>query len=412
MASTWYRIDNVSKVFIASRNRRDPRVIRLSCTLTEEIDPGALQQAAELAAAEMPSFQMSLHRGLFWPYLATCRKGIKVLPETLPPCSAVYTGDSRELLYRITYFRRRINLEIFHVLTDGTGAMEYLYRILGHYLKLKHPEISLPTAASSSAADRAEDSFRNFYGQKPALKTPNPRAFHVKGGKLPFKQTRFYEVHLPAGEVLKLAREAEVSLTSYLGALLMLSIYQEMPARDRKKRIAISLPVNLRNYYPSATSRNFFNSVLVSRVMSGEESLKEIAEDFSRQLKEKTAPEAIHVQMDSFQRWEENKLIAIAPLWLKNLVVRGFTKREMSAVSATLSSMGRLTPPEELLPYLERFSAFSSTQQIFLTVFSFRDDLTLSFSYAFNNPNVLRNFVTALTGRGVKVNVTATEVIS
>ena len=58
------------------------------------------------------------------------------------------------------------------------------------------------------------------------------------------------------------------------------------------------------------------------------------------------------------------------------------------------------------------FSAFSSTQQIFLTVFSFRDDLTLSFSYAFNNPNVLRNFVTALTGRGVKVNVTATEVIS
>ena len=57
---------------MASRTRRDPRVIRLSCTLTEEVDPETLQLAAEKTAQDRPQFQVSIHRGLFWPYLDTC----------------------------------------------------------------------------------------------------------------------------------------------------------------------------------------------------------------------------------------------------------------------------------------------------------------------------------------------------
>ena len=64
--------------------------------------------------------------------------------------------------------------------------------------------------------------------------------------------------------MLARAHELGVSLTSYLGASLMLAIYAEMPALERSKPIAISLPVNLRNYYPSETARNFFNSVYVN----------------------------------------------------------------------------------------------------------------------------------------------------
>ena len=41
MPNTWYKVDNVAKVFLASVTRRDPRVFRISCTLTEDIDPDA-----------------------------------------------------------------------------------------------------------------------------------------------------------------------------------------------------------------------------------------------------------------------------------------------------------------------------------------------------------------------------------
>ena len=47
MPETWYKVDNVAKVFLASINRRDPRVFRVSCTLNEDVDPDRLNQALE-----------------------------------------------------------------------------------------------------------------------------------------------------------------------------------------------------------------------------------------------------------------------------------------------------------------------------------------------------------------------------
>ena len=38
MPETWYKVDNVAKVFLASVSRRDPRVFRVSCTLNEDVD--------------------------------------------------------------------------------------------------------------------------------------------------------------------------------------------------------------------------------------------------------------------------------------------------------------------------------------------------------------------------------------
>ena len=57
MPETWYKVDNVAKVFLASINRRDPRVFRVSCTLNEDVDPDCLNQALEQTARENPQFR-------------------------------------------------------------------------------------------------------------------------------------------------------------------------------------------------------------------------------------------------------------------------------------------------------------------------------------------------------------------
>lgn len=167
----------------------------------------------------------------------------------------------------MTYFGSRINLEMFHALTDGNGGFLFLKSIVRNYLALVHPAEmqDVPTPNSASAAALEQDSFRNFYGAtKREGKAPKlPNAYHLRGKRLPYDQLQFFEGHLSAKEVLARAHELGVSLTSYLGASLMLAIYAEMPALERSKPIAISLPVNLRNYYPSETARNFFNSVYV-----------------------------------------------------------------------------------------------------------------------------------------------------
>ena len=58
----------------------------------------------------------------------------------------------------------------------------------------------------------------------------------------------------------KRARSAS-TLTSYLAAAQMLAVWQETPALERGRAIAVGLPVNLRNYFPSDTARNFFNTI-------------------------------------------------------------------------------------------------------------------------------------------------------
>ena len=134
----WYKLDNVAKVFLATLSERDTRTLRLSCMLKEEIVPEKLQQAVLLAIQDRPQMQVRIRRGVFWHYL----EDTDILPEVREEderiCPLLYIPAKAMLHYKVSYFRKRINLEIFHALSDGTGAMEFLNIIVLHYLKLTH----------------------------------------------------------------------------------------------------------------------------------------------------------------------------------------------------------------------------------------------------------------------------------
>ena len=124
MAQEWYKVDNVAKVFLATNTRRDPRVFRISCTLQEQIDPELLNEALRVTAPEWPQFQVTLHRGLFWHYFESTDQLPTCHPEDKAPCAPLYVPERRNrLIYRVTHFGSRINLEMFHALTDGNGGV-------------------------------------------------------------------------------------------------------------------------------------------------------------------------------------------------------------------------------------------------------------------------------------------------
>ena len=50
MSDSWYKVDNVAKVFLATASQRDPWVFRVSCTLQEDIDPDTLNTALRATA--------------------------------------------------------------------------------------------------------------------------------------------------------------------------------------------------------------------------------------------------------------------------------------------------------------------------------------------------------------------------
>lgn len=413
MSDSWYKVDNVAKVFLATASQRDPRVFRISCTLNEEIDPDTLNEALRSTAQEWPQFQVTLHRGLFWHYFESTDQLPTAQPETKAPCAPLYTPERRnKLIYRVTYFGARINLEMFHAITDGNGGLLYLKSIVRNYLALRHPgEMeNVPSPNSASAGDMAQDSFRNFYeGTKRKKSAKKPKVYRPHGF-LPYSQLQFFEGHLSAKEVLARAHELDVSLTSYLGASLMLAIYAEMPALERSKPIAISLPVNLRNYYPSETARNFFNSVYVILTLTETDTMQTAAAAFDAQLKEALLPENIKAQMDEYEKLEHIPGIRPVPLVVKNLTVKLFTALEKKHVTAVISNMGRVTLPDAMKPYIKQFAAFSSCEDLFTCVASYGDDLVLGTASSHRSTNVLRRLYRGFAEAGLQVTLYATEV--
>ena len=414
ISNNWYRIDNVAKVFLATVGERDTRSFRLSCTLKEAVDPELLQQAVISAIEDRPQVQVRIRRGLFWHYMEDTDLMPVVKQEDDRICPLLYVPLKTMLHYRVTYFGKRINLDISHVLADGTGAMEFLNIIVLDYLRRKYPgqldDVTVHSGASEG--DLSQDSYRQFFESKKLLHGPaRKRAYHLGGMKLPYNQLQFFEIHMPTSQIIPRAKELGVSLTSYLGALWMLSIRDEMPPRKRHLPVTISLPVNLRNYYPSKTARNFFNSVNITHVFDHEISLEELAAEFDASLKSQLTEENIKKQMDSFETMEYVAPVRVVPLFIKQWVVRYFTEKRIGKVSMTFSNMGVQKPPKSLGERIENYSGFCSTNTIFSTMFGYGEKLTLGVSSAYKSTVVIKNFVRFLSESGVDITISATEVI-
>lgn len=410
----WYKVDNVSKVFLASMTRRDTRAFRVSCSLKEKIESEILQQALLKACRQRPQFQVSIRRGVFWHYMEVTNVEPVVEEEKTRPCPTLYgPGYEGKLHYKVSYFGNRINLDMFHVLADGNGGLEFLNVIVLNYLQIKHPGQldDVPIFSGASAADLEEDSFKQFYGKKGKIGELAKKCYHIRGLKHPYDQLQFMEIRLPVKDVLAKAKEAGGTMTSFLGATLMMSVYKDMPALQRNKPISISMPVNLRNFYPSATSRNFFNSVTVSHVFTGEETINEMTRKFDEKLKAELTPERICQRMDNYEQLEQLILVRMVPLFIKNPVVRYFAKQEAKCVTAVISNLGKLKLPEELSEYIEGYAAFCSTNTLFITSCSYGEYLTLGVASAYRNTNVLCKFVKSFTDQGIDASVYANEIV-
>ena len=230
-SDNWYRIDNVAKVFLASVSKRDTRSFRVSCILREDIDPALLQDALLLAIQDRPQVQVRIRRGIFWHYIVDNDIMPTVSEESDRICPLLYNSAKAMLHYKVTYFGKRINLEMFHALSDGTGGLEFLNIIVLHYLKLRYPgkyeNVNLHSGAS--ADDLSQDSYRQFFGNMSLSRSTKKYAYHPNSLKLPYDQLQFFEIHMPTEQILSRAKKVGVSLTSYLGAAGMMAIRDEIP---------------------------------------------------------------------------------------------------------------------------------------------------------------------------------------
>ena len=261
----WRSLDNAAKLFSAASSPKDTRVFRFYCELKEEVEENVLQEALDQTIEKYPVFLSVMRKGLFWHYLEKSELRPIVRKEYKEPCSSLYVRDKKTLLFEVTYYKKRINFEVFHALTDGTGATEFLRELVKNYLYLIHEEDLEPVELSNqylTVKDQEDDSFSRYYDPDfPRKKKKKIRAVQIKKGGKGYEELQINEASMSVKELLGIAREKKVSMSVLLTAAFICAIHEEMSRMQEKKPVILMVPVNLRKIFPSDSMLNFFGYI-------------------------------------------------------------------------------------------------------------------------------------------------------
>lgn len=406
----WRSLDNAAKLFSAASSPKDTRVFRFYCELKEEVKEEILQEALNQTIQKYPVFLSVMRKGLFWHYLEKSELRPVVREEYKEPCSSLYVRDKKTLLFEVTYYKKRINFEVFHALTDGTGATEFLRELVKNYLYLIHEEDLEPVELLNqylTVKDQEDDSFSRYYDPDfPRKKKKKIRAVQIKKGGKGYEELQINEASMSVKELLGIAREKKVSMSVLLTAAFICAIHEEMSRMQEKKPVILMVPVNLRKIFPSDSMLNFFGYIEPGyQFGGGKDSFEDVLEAVKLYFKENLSKEHMAGRMNELIAIEKHKILKWAPLELKNRCIRAGAKMAEQEVTAVLSNMSVVKMPEDYAQYIEKFGVYTSTNRTELCICSFQDTLSLGFTSRYDSTNIQRNFYRILKELGASVKV-------
>ena len=409
----WDRLDNTAHLFPVIAGESMSNVYRIFVELNEEIVPEQLQAALDIVLPKFDGFNVRLRQGIFWYYFEENGKPApKVRKEAAYPCRYIAQNRNRSYMFRVTYYRKRINLEVFHVLTDGMGGINFLKELTYQYLRLVHPSLA-EEGGDSLSADTSlnrEDSFLKNYkkGHAKGYKTQTASLF--RGEKL--RPGEFGVIHgkMQVSALKEVAHRYQVSINEYLVAAFIYSTYQECcHGIPGGRPIRVAVPVNLRPFFDSVTTKNFFVMVSAEFCPQKEEyTFAEIVEITRDSLRSQITREHLE-ELFSYNVSNEKNIVArMVPLFLKNMAMRYVYTQAALANTTTVTNIGNIHVQEKYQPYIEMFGAFlamSKGQPLKGTVCSYGDQLLFTFSSVLADTSVQRGFFRQLAKDGLAVTV-------
>jgi hypothetical protein len=306
-----------------------------------------------------------------------------------------------------------MNLEVFHALSDGTGALRFLQSLIYRYMHLKYREKfeNSVLANDSSVSGKMDDSFGKHFdgsGKKVKMNHRDTKAYRIPGTLLPDRRMNLIEGAMSAKSILGEAHQNNTTLTIYLTSLFMLAISKEMRAGGKKYPVVLTVPVNLRQFYDSVTARNFFSYTNIGfRFDSGAEDLQTVIQRVSTLFKEDLTLEQLNYRSNSYMSVEKNLFARIVPLPVKDLVARIIVRKAIRQTTSTISNIGVITMPSEFQQVIRLFSVCTSASRPQMTLCSYGDRLVVSMTSPYCETDIQRTFFQMLSNLGVEIEISS-----
>jgi hypothetical protein len=410
-----YRLDNAAKIFPGMLSRRRTTIFRLAATIDKPVDVELLQRAYDAMLDRCPYYRVQLRKGLFWYYFAPNATRPLVEAESRYPCLYLPLKKAGVPLFRLIAYKRRIAFEVSHILTDGSGALAFLNGVVAEYLRLRgenvdFSELPIDPGGDPTPAEFA-DSFHAQY-RKDVPPAPKPtRALHF-GGKAE-KVPTFYVIEgRSSGSQLKeRARRFDVTVGEYLTALLIDVGREEMEERGMRPRpIRISIPINLRRFYPSETMRNFVLAVnpgIDPRLGTFE--FTDIVAKVHHFMRTELDDRYIRRQIVGNLRSEKNPFIRIVPAVIKDPILRwAYSAFGTDAFTIGFSNLGRVQLPPSMRPFVHSYTFIPPPHNNALnaTSIAYGDTTSIVFASTIRDRSFEARFFRRLRAEGVDVSIT------
>lgn len=417
---TWRRLDNTAKLFPVIANENISHVFRISSTLKHPIDPKLLQQALEDILPWFDGFRVRLRRGFFWFYFENNKKKPLVEKEATYPCKYIDPHMNQQFLFRVSYYDCRINLEVFHALSDGMGAVTFLKELTYRYIELVNDQGKGNLGKSHPSEDcilDMEDSYVKYYKKRRKKNYSTKKAYQVKGKKLYLDAISVIHGYVELDGLKKLCKKHKVSITKYLTAVMIWSVYEEyLNKQPNKDPICINLPVNLRTFFDSSTTSNFFAVTIIEFLAQSEEhTFEEVLHEVSRQMDEKITREKIEEIIAYNVSAEKNPLIRILPLFIKNIGLNYIFRKSSKTITITFSNLGKVEVLPRYRDEIEKFHAMMGVfkkQEMKCTMMSYKDQAVITFTSVFENAYLQKAFFRNLAKQGLKISIESNGVVN
>ncbi len=412
----WFKLDNAAKLYPAVSNAQWSSAFRVSVELYETIDPDRLQKAVNHVMKRFPSMKVRMRTGLFWYYLEENEADLLVQPDIGHPCMPFHFKKDNGYLLRVFYFRNRISAEFFHSLTDGSGGLVFIKTLAVEYLRLGGKKVEFDHGAlnlrNTPKQEETQDAFLKMPLPKVRISRKESAAYHFPATAEIPHTLRIIAASIPCEKLRSQAKALDATITEYLTAVMLWVAYQEQEKENPQKKLPlrVSVPVNMRAFYPSATLRNFSSFVnpgIDPRL--GDYTFEEIVKETHAFMRYTVNPKLLSATIATNVADEKNLLVRLVPLTVKNLIINGIFRRAGDKlVTSTLSNLGRTEKPtggERLIRRFEFQLGVPATPLCNCSAISNGDELRLVFSSNIRETTLPREMLRFLVERGIPVTV-------
>ena len=412
---SWDKLDNTALLFPVIASESMTNVYRISAVMSEEVDRIALQEALAKILPQFPVFRMRLRSGIFWYYFEENKKPAPLVrQENSYPGAYINKSRNQQYMFRVTYYQNRINLEVFHALTDGFGGVAFLKELIYQYIRIRYKEefAEENDRLSPDVYLDSEDSYLKNYKKpgKERKKYNRNKAVVVKGRELPPGEVGIMHGRMPVAELKEVSKRYHVTINTFLVSTFVYAIYKEyLRGQPSEDPISCCVPVNLRPYFDSHTMKNFF--VMVSAEFKPEKedyTFAEVVELTDHCLKKQMTKENLSDIIAYNVSNETNIMLRWIPLAVKNIAIKRVYEASGHSNTSTVTNIGNIVLRDKYKDYVKGFSCLISMslgQNIKAGMVSYDGILTFTFSSHLADTGIQKRFFQLLAAEGIQVAV-------